>query len=111
MKRYSAKGTRKGGGSVAGSPQINAIALHMQAAFGDAAKRGRIDDMLLRKHAGGERGRRIGIAHRDRRLGDDRAFVHRGHHEMHGAAVDFYAVRQVRVHASSGRDRQAVSAG
>jgi len=66
----------------------------MTAGFGDAAKRGRINRVLFRKHAGGQRVRCIGIEHRDCRLGDNRAFVHRGHHEMHGAAVDFCAVGQ-----------------
>ena len=68
--------------------------------------------MLFGEHAGGERIGRIRIKNRDRRLGDNRAFIHGWHHEMHGAAMDFDAVGQgacMRVETAVGRQKRRVN--
>ena len=57
-------------------------------------KRLRIEDVLLREHASGERFGRIAGKDRHGRLGDDRAGIEFRHHEMHRAAVEKHAFRE-----------------
>ena len=65
--------------------------------------------VLDREHARGERRLVVVVAHRHRRLRDDRPAVDVGRHEVHGAAVDAHAVGERAAMRVQARDTPAAA--